>query len=205
MISAMVRHQTGASINDYADATFYKPLGLRTMTYKPLEKFNKNRIIPSEDDRYWRNQKVHGHVHDMGAAMLGGVSGHAGLFSSAEDLAVVMQMLLNLGYYGGTQYLRPETVHKFTTRHPDDLRRGIGFDMLQLDEAKDPNMASEASRRTFGHLGFTGTATWADPDENLVFVFLSNRTYPSMKNYKLGNENYRPKIHSVLYRALMDK
>lgn len=205
IVNAMVRHQTGVSVDEYANTTFYEPLGLRTMTYNPLEKFSRNRIVPTEDDRYWRNQKVHGHVHDMGAAMLGGVSGHAGLFSNAEDLAVVMQMLLNMGYYGGKQYLRPETVHKFTTRHPDDLRRGIGFDMLQLDQEKEPNMASEASQRTFGHLGFTGTAAWADPDENLVFIFLSNRTYPTMRNNRLGGENYRPRIHSVVYRALMDE
>ncbi len=202
MVSSMVRHQTGLSINDYANETFYKPMGLRTMTYKPLEKHSKNRIVPTEEDRYWRNQKVHGHVHDMGAAMLGGVSGHAGLFSNAEDLAAVMQMLLNMGYYGGTQYLNPATVRKFTTRHPDDLRRGIGFDMLQLDKNKDPNMATEASTRTFGHLGFTGTATWVDPEHNIVYVFLSNRTYPSYKNNKLGRINYRPKVHSVIYRAL---
>ncbi|MEM9990160.1 MAG: glycoside hydrolase family 3 N-terminal domain-containing protein [Bacteroidota bacterium] len=205
MISAMVRHQTGTSLDEYAAENFYQPLGLRTMTYNPREKFNKNRIVPTEEDRYWRNQKVHGYVHDMGAAMLGGVSGHAGLFSNAEDLAVLMQMYLNLGYYGGTQFLRPETVHKFTTRHPDELRRGIGFDMLQLDPDKEPNMSTLASRRTFGHLGFTGTAAWADPDENLVFIFLSNRTYPSYKNNRLGNENYRPKIHSVVYRALTEE
>lgn len=202
LIDRIVRNQTGKSIAEYAKETFYEPLGLETMTYNPLQKFDKDRIVPTEEDRYWRNQTIQGDVHDMGAAMLDGVSGHAGLFSDAKDLAVVMQMLVNMGYYGGKQYLNPSTVHTFTTRHSNDTRRGIGFDMLELNKEKTMNLSDQASEKTYGHLGFTGTATWVDPDNNVVFVFLSNRTYPSMQNNKLAKMDFRPRIQSVIYDAL---
>ncbi|MEO1714329.1 MAG: serine hydrolase, partial [Bacteroidota bacterium] len=161
-----------------------------------------SKIPPTERDRYFRYQTVQGHVHDMGAAMLGGVSGHAGLFSNAQDLAALMQMLLNKGYYGGERFLEEETVEQFTKRCPDCLRRGIGFDMKQLDPDIVLNMSSLASDRTFGHLGFTGTCVWVDPDEELIYIFLSNRTYPSMKNNKLGKLNTRPLIHRAIYEAI---
>ncbi len=202
MVAEMIKQQTKKSIDEYVQETFYQPLGLTTMTYNPLGKFDKSVIVPTEEDRYWRDQKIHGYVHDMGAAMLDGVSGHAGLFANAQDVAVIMQMLLNMGYYGGQQYLNPATVQLFTTRHPDETRRGIGFDMLELSPDKDPNLSTKASDRTFGHLGFTGTATWADPEHNLIFVLLTNRTYPSMKNYKFNTLDYRPRIQTIVYNAL---
>ena len=118
----------------------------------------------------------------MGAAMLGGVSGHAGLFSNSLELAVLAQMLLNNGYYGGRQYLKPKTIDLFTKRHWRSTRRGIGFDMKELDPDKNQNISEKASRNTFGHLGFTGTAVFADPDHDIIYVFLSNRTYPTMRN-----------------------
>jgi len=139
----------------------------------------------------------------MGAAMLGGVSGHAGLFSNSMDLAILMQMLLNNGYYGGRQYLQPRTIDYFTKRHWRSSRRGIGFDMKELNPDKSQNMSEYASRSTFGHLGFTGTAVFGDPDHNIVYVFLSNRTYPTMSNNKLGKSNYRPKIQSIIYNAML--
>ena len=203
MLSRMVKDVSGLSLDQFALKKFYAPLGLVTATYKPLERFSKAAIVPSEKDKYWRQQVVHGHVHDMGAAMLGGVSGHAGLFGTASDLAVIMQMLLNGGTYGGVQYLKPETVRKFTTRHPHCTRRGIGFDMKELDASKSQNMGSMASNNTFGHLGFTGTVTWADPDHDLIYVFLSNRTYPSMHNYKLNKEDFRPKIQNAIYESMI--
>lgn len=205
MINKIIKNQTGKYLDEYAAETFYQPLGLQTMTYKPLEKFEKEKVVPTEEDRYWRNQKIHGHVHDMGAAMLDGVSGHAGLFGNARDLAVVMQMLLNKGYYGGNQFITPQTVNTFTTRHTSETRRGIGFDMLELSPDREPNLSTLASEQTFGHLGFTGTATWADPEHNLVFVFLSNRTYPSMRNNKLGRYDFRPRLQSVVYNALEEE
>ena len=203
MLSKMVKDVSGMPLDQYALKNFYSPLGLVTATYKPLERFSKAAIVPTEDDKYWRQQVVHGHVHDMGAAMLGGVSGHAGLFGTASDLAVIMQLLLNGGTYNGVQYLKPETVRKFTTRHPHCTRRGIGFDMKELDASKSQNMGSMASNNTFGHLGFTGTVTWADPDHDLIYVFLSNRTYPSMHNYKLNKEDFRPKIQNAIYESMI--
>lgn len=204
-IGRMIEEQTSMPIQDYVQQTFYQPLGLQTATYNPLEKFPKSRIVPTEEDAYWRRQRIHGYVHDMGAAMLDGVSGHAGLFADAEDLAVIMQLLLNGGHYGGKQYLKSETINEFTTRHPKETRRGIGFDMKQLDDKKAMNMSPLASAKTFGHPGFTGTFTFADPEHNIVYVFLSNRTYPSMDNKKLYQLETREKIQSVIYQAIQEK
>ncbi len=204
LAAAIVQELSGKRIDEYVQETFYKPLGLTTATYNPLDKFSKKRIVPTEEDRYWRQQKVHGYVHDMGAAMLGGVSGHAGLFANANDIAIIMQMLLNEGYYGGKQYFSPETVKLFTQRHEYSTRRGIGFDMFELNPNRNPNLSKKASRNTFGHLGFTGTCTWADPDNNLIYVFLSNRTYPTMKNRKLYTGDFRPRIQDLIYEALVE-
>jgi len=197
LAAAIVQELSGKRIDEYVQETFYQPLGLTTATYNPLDKFAKNRIVPTEEDKYWRQQKVHGYVHDMGAAMLGGVSGHAGLFANANDIAVIMQLLLNEGYYGGKQYFSPETVKLFTQRHQYSTRRGIGFDMFELNPNRNPNLSKKASRNTFGHLGFTGTCTWADPDNNLIYVFLSNRTYPT-------TGDFRPRIQDLIYEALVD-
>lgn len=202
LIADMVNRVSGKPIDQYVQKEFYKPLGLSTATYNPLNSVNKNRIPPTEKDKYFRGRTVHGYVHDMGAAMLGGVSGHAGLFANANDVAIIMQLLLNKGFYGGKQYFRPETVNLFTTRYPSETRRGIGFDMKETNPDRSQNMSAEASNSTFGHLGFTGICTWADPVNNIVYVFLSNRTYPSMFNNKLGKEDIRPRIQSVIYEAM---
>lgn len=202
MLAQLVERRAGISINRFAEEYFYQPMGLEHTTYRPLDRFTADRIPPTEEDNYFRGRRVQGHVHDMGAAMLDGVSGHAGLFSNARELATLMQMLLQDGYYGGHQYLDPETIRQFTQRHPRSTRRGIGFDMLELDEKHSPNLATEASENTFGHLGFTGTAVWADPDHDLVYVFLSNRTYPSMNNNKLHKMDIRPRVQSLIYRAM---
>ncbi|MDF1864951.1 MAG: glycoside hydrolase family 3 N-terminal domain-containing protein [Saprospiraceae bacterium] len=189
-------------VNEFAHECFYSPLCLQTTCYKPLEKFSKSNIVPSEEDRYFRRQKLHGHVHDMAAAMMGGVAGHAGLFSNSNDLAIIFQMLLNKGYYGGEQFIESQTVEQFTKRCSECTRRGIGFDMKELNPNKSQNMCPEASENTFGHLGFTGTVVWADPDHELIYIFLSNRTYPSMNNYKLNKMDLRPRIQSAIYNAL---
>ena len=203
LVADMVKAVSGMPLDLYAKTRIYEPLGLQTMGFNPVEKFTLSRIPPTEKDDYFRAQKVHGYVHDMGAAMWGGVSGHAGLFSNANDIAILFQMLLNNGYYGGLQYFNPETVFKFTTRCKDCTRRALGFDMYQLDETKTENFSPLASKSTFGHLGFTGIATWADPENNIIYIFLSNRTYPSMFNYKLGREDFRPKMQSVIYEAMI--
>ena len=200
-----IQNLVGEPLNTYADKSFYCPLGLSKTGYLPLQKHDKSCIAPSELDNYFRKQKVQGHVHDMGAAMLGGVAGHAGLFSNAKELAVIYQMLLNGGTYGGKQYIDPETIKLFTTRYHESSRRGLGFDMKELKSNKSQNMSEMASDSTFGHLGFTGIAAFADPEENLVYVFVSNRTYPDMNNYKFGKGEYRPRVQSQLYKAMGKK
>ncbi len=197
-----VSNTSGMALDQFADRQFYRPLGLATTTFNPWQKGLTLRCAPTEEDRYFRQQRLQGYVHDMGAAMLGGVSGHAGLFSSANDLAKIFQMLLNRGSYGGKNYLLPETVKMFTTRFPRSTRRGIGFDMKELSPKESPNMSALAGPNTFGHLGFTGTCVWADPDKNLIFIFLSNRTYPTMENNKLISGDYRPRMQSIVYKAI---
>ncbi len=201
--SEVIKRQSGMPIEEYASRTFYQPLGLSTMTYRPYEKFPLERIPPTEEDNYYRDRRIQGYVHDMGAAMLNQATGHAGLFSDAEDLAVLMQMLLNKGNYGGVQFLRPETINYYTTRCEGCTRRGIGFDMFQKNTSYENNLSKLASEVTYGHLGFTGTAVWADPAEELVYVFLSNRTYPTMKNNKLGKLNTRVKVQDAVYEAII--
>jgi beta-N-acetylhexosaminidase len=205
LLAALVKEKTGKRIDAFVHERFYGPLGLDRLGFNPLEKFGKSEIPPTERDNYFRQQVVQGYVHDMGASMLGGVSGHAGLFGAASDLSVIMQMLLNGGRYNGKQYLSANTIRTFTQRCSTCSRRGLGFDMKQLDESITLNMAESASTYTFGHLGFTGIACWADPKENLIYIFLSNRTYPSMKNNKLGRLNYRPRIQEAVYQALVEK
>ncbi|NNE14829.1 MAG: serine hydrolase [Saprospiraceae bacterium] len=200
----LIEEVTQMPLEKYVEETFYRPMGLQSTLYNPLDKIDANRILPSEDDEYFRDRVVHGYVHDMGAAMLGGVSGHAGLFSSARDLAELLQMLLNGGSYAGKNYLKPSTVNKFARRYYKSTRRGLGFDMKELDEDKKLNMAEEASSNAFGHLGFTGISVFADPKHDLIYVFLSNRTFPSMKNYKFAKNSYRSRIQSVFYRAMIN-
>lgn len=202
MVSDLIHFKTGAPIDRYAKEHFYDKLGLSTMGYKPWTQHSMTRVVPTEEDKYFRRQRVHGYVHDMGAAMLGGVSGHAGLFSNTNDLAILMQMILNGGSYGGERFFSKSTADLFTSRHPDCTRRGIGFDMKELDQERSQNVCREASPSTFGHLGFTGTCTWVDPEHNLIYIFLSNRTYPSMHNYKLSKDDYRPRIQSIIYEAI---
>ena len=192
---------SGQWVNEYADQNFYQPLGL-SATYNPWKRGWTDRCVPTEEDSYYRHQRLQGYVHDMAAAMLGGVSGHAGLFATSNDLARIFQMLLNHGQYGGRQYLQPATVKKFTTRYPTSSRRGIGFDMRESDAKQPMNMSPLAGPRTFGHLGFTGNCVWADPDKNLIFIFLCNRTYPTMENNKFIDGDYRPRIQGLVYRAL---
>ncbi len=201
LTSRAIRNVSGQGVNEYANQNFYQPLGL-SATFNPWQRGWTQRCVPTEEDTYYRHQRLQGYVHDMGAAMLGGVSGHAGLFGSANDLAKIFQMLLNNGQYGGKQYLQPKTVQRFTTRYPGSSRRGIGFDMRESDPKQTMNMSALAGPRTFGHLGFTGIAVWADPDKNLLFIFLSNRTYPTMENNKLIDGDYRPRLQGIVYRAL---
>lgn len=202
LLAELVEDVSGENLADYVQRHFYRPLGLHELTYQPLKQFPRDQVVPTEEDHYFRGQRIQGYVHDMGAAMLGGVSGHAGLFGSAHDLAVLMQLLLQDGAYGDRRYLDQRTVRAFTHRYQTDTRRGLGFDMKQLNEDRSLNMADAASARTFGHQGFTGTCVWVDPKEDLIFVFLSNRTYPSMRNYRLNKLDIRERVHAAVYDAI---
>lgn len=203
MLGRTVGRVSGIPLEEYVQKHFYHPLGLQTTTYKPWMKYSLEKIVPSERDQYWRQQKVQAYVHDMGAAMLGGVSGHAGLFADANDMAILLEMIRRGGHYGGQRYLKEQVIHDFTRRFPGETRRGTGFDMVELDQHKAPNLSHYASTDTFGHLGFTGTAVWVDPANNLTFIFLSNRTYPSMYNRKLSTMNIRPRVQDIAYRAMI--
>ncbi len=200
-LKEMVEKHYEMPIDQYNIKTFYAPLGLKTLGFQPLRRFTANRIVPTENDTIFRKQLLDGYVHDPGAAMLGGVGGHAGLFSNATDVAIIMQMLLNKGSYGGVQYLKPETVNLFTAKYNDNSRRGLGFDKPDMNSKNSPTCKS-ASATTFGHTGFTGTATWVDPESGLVYVFLSNRINPSVDNKKLVEMNIRTDIQEVIYGAM---
>jgi CubicO group peptidase (beta-lactamase class C family) len=187
-------------INEFLEQNFYNPLGLTTMTYRPLSKFTSDQIAPTEDDKLFRKTLVRGCVHDPGAAMFGGVAGHAGLFSNALDLAVLMQMNLQNGYYGGQKYLLPSTIAEFTKRQFDKNRRGLGWDKPELTGSGPTS--DFASPSTYGHTGFTGTAVWVDPEQNLVYIFLSNRVYPEAGNNRLIKNSIRTRVMDVIYRSI---
>ena len=193
-----------SSLDDLVQEQFYKPLGANRMTYLPLNKFDKSSIVPSENDTYYRNQLLHGYVHDMGAAMLGGVGGHAGLFANANDVAKMMQLYLQKGYYGGKQYFKKETFDKFNKRYYSDkkVRRGLGFDKPQLDPEIKATCGC-VSDESFGHSGFTGAYTWADPKSEILYVFLSNRVFPTMENTGLVDEDIRTKIQQIIQDSIL--
>ncbi len=180
----------------------YKSLGANYTTYLPLNKFSKENIPPTEQDNVFRNQKVQGYVHDQGAAMLGGVSGHAGLFSNSNDVAKIMQMYLWKGFYGGKRYFNPDVFDEFNKCYYCDknVRRGVGFDKPQLGTS-GPTCGC-VSMTSFGHSGFTGTLAWADPEQEIVYVFLSNRTFPDAENRKLIQSDLRSKIQAAIYEAI---
>ncbi len=192
------------SLSEITQDRFYKSLGANYTTYNPREKFSLKDIVPTEVDNYYRYKKVHGYVHDMGAAMQGGVGGHAGVFSNANDVAKIMQMYLQKGFYGGKRYLKNETVDSFNTCYycESDNRRGIGFDKPQLGE-EGPTCGC-LSMTSFGHSGFTGTYAWADPEEEIVYVFLANRTYPEAGKNLLLRENIRTEIQRLIYEAIIE-
>jgi len=181
----------------------YEPLGAYALDYLPLRKFPESLIAPTENDLLFRKKLLTGYVHDQGAAMHGGIAGHAGLFGTASDLAKLGQMLLQKGKYGGHQYYRPETVELFTARQYEPSRRGLGWDKPTPSEWNGPTTLF-ASGKTFGHTGFTGTCIWVDPEFNLVFIYLSNRVHPDMTNNKLISANIRPRIQEIIYKAIFD-
>jgi beta-glucosidase-like glycosyl hydrolase/CubicO group peptidase (beta-lactamase class C family) len=194
-------HKTFDKLND---SLFYKPLGASTLMYNPLKKFNKNVIVPTENDTYFRHQLLQGYVHDMGAAMLDGVNGNAGLFGNSIDIAKMMQMYLQKGYYGGKRYLKTKTLKKFNTAYfkEEEVRRGLGFDKPQINKEEQATCDC-VSAKSFGHSGFTGTYAWADPESGIVYIFLSNRVYPTMANNGLTKEDIRTKVQQLIQNAIV--
>ena len=203
LLQLIVERITGMPLDAYVSKNFYDPMGLTSIGFQPLQRRGALQVMPTEQEAIFRKQLIRGYVHDPGSAMFGGVSGHAGLFSDAYDVAAIMQMLLQKGNYNGTQYLQAATVKLFTEYQSDISRRGFGFDKPEKDKAANsvPYPAALASPKTFGHTGFTGTAAWADPEKNLVFVFLSNRVNGDTKNL-LGTLNVRAKLLDEAYRIL---
>lgn len=200
-IKKIIEQQAGEKMEDFTRTKIYKPMGLQYMCYKPLNYFPLSKITPTEDDKIFRKQLIHGHVHDPGAAMIGGVGGHAGLFSNAGDMASLMQMFLNKGSYGGVQYIQPDVIAEYTKRQYSNNRRGAGFDKPTIDGRGGPS-DNRASGQSFGHSGFTGTLAWADPVNEINYVFLSNRVYPDAENWLLVKMSTRTEIQRVIYEAV---
>ena len=202
-IMKLIEKQSKHNLDHFLRTQLYEPIGLRSMGFNPLTCYNAGTIAPTENDTKFRKQLVKGYVHDPGAAMLGGVCGHAGLFANATDLASLMQMFLNKGFMGNVQYLKPEVVDMYTTNPFSYNHRGIGFDKPKLEGGG--TCTKLASKRSFGHSGFTGTLAWADPENQLNFVFLSNRVCPDQENRKIIDMHIRTDIQRVLYEALAER
>ena len=177
-------------------------IGANNTTYLPLNFFSESRLVPSEVDNYFRQDTLKGYVHDMGAAMQGGIGGHAGLFSNSNDISKIMQMFIQSGNYGSKIFFSKSTIDYFNQCYycKEGNRRGLGFDKPQIDDSSPTCGCVPMS--SFGHSGFTGTYAWADPDNQIVYVFLSNRTYPSMNNNKLSKNNIRTEIQRIIYNSL---
>jgi beta-N-acetylhexosaminidase len=203
-LKKIIEKQYEMLLSDFVSQTFYSPLGLSTMGYQPRLRFPHARCAPTENDVKWRGQQLQGDVHDQGAAMLGGIGGHAGIFSNANDVGVMMQLFLNYGTYGGHRYFDSSTVAQFTGYQylQNGNRRGVGFDKPETDPKK-PNPACDSiSCNSYGHQGFTGTQAWADPETGLVYVFLSNRVYPDAEHNKLAQLGIRTQVMQVLVEGV---
>ena len=205
LMQAVVERVVNQPLEDFMDQNFYGPLGLSTMTFNPAMKMPIDNIAPTENDLTFRKRQVQGYVHDPGAAMFGGVAGHAGLFGTANDLAVMMQMMLNKGFYGDVNLISPKTIEEFTKNQSRQSRRGWGWDKPNTQVGSGGSAGDLAPKSTFGHTGFTGTCVWADPKNNLIYVFLSNRVYPDANNTKLLKEGIRTDIHDIIYEAMGKK
>ncbi|MFL1012620.1 glycoside hydrolase family 3 N-terminal domain-containing protein [Flavisericum labens] len=204
ILKKFIEYHYDRTLEQLAQSHFYEPLGANYTMYNPYHKISDKKIVPTEVDDYYRHQEVHGYVHDMGAAMQDGIGGHAGVFSNANDVAKIMQMYLQKGFYGGKRFLKPETIEKFNKCYfcHKNNRRGIGFDKPQLGD-KGPTCGC-ISMTSFGHSGFTGTYAWADPEEEIVYVFLANRTYPTAGKNLLLRKNIRTEIQRLIYEAIVE-
>ena len=202
LMKVLLERILGESLQEFVYKHYYEPMGLRRICYNPLQRFEKDEIVPTAEDKTWRRQVLQGDVHDPTVAFLGGVGGPAGIFSSSSDLATIMQMLLNGGSYGGKQYFKPETVAQFICRQPGSMR-GLGFDkQWPTPNCEKGYCCYSADPETFGHFGFTGTCAWADPRNQVVYVFLSNRVYPDDRNGKINTYRVRQGVQQLIYDAL---
>ncbi|GMT44484.1 MAG: beta-N-acetylglucosaminidase [bacterium] len=205
----IVKNLTGEDFEAFLKKNFYHPLGAYTLTFNPYRHFPLQDIVPTEIDTFFRKVHIHGYVHDEGAAMMGGISGNAGLFGTANDLAKMAQMYLQMGFFGGKQFISDTTMEQFTRyQYPENgNRRGLGFDKPLLGNDTLPENkaypAKSSSPSSFGHSGYTGTFFWVDPKENLLYIFLSNRVYPTRLNHKIYQLNIRTSIQQVLYDAIL--
>ena len=202
LLGRLIERVTGEPLDAYVYNEFYFPMGLESVMFNPWQWINRDHILPTEDDTLFRKQLLDGYVHDMAAAMLGGVAGHAGLFSNADDLASLFQMLLNGGTWQGRRYLDESTINDFTRwqRYPGN-NRGLGFHKPDRDFDGGPT-SNNVSLETFGHTGFTGTSVWADPVANLIYIFLSNRCYPDAYNPNLVRQGIRTDLQTEIYETL---
>ena len=202
IMQKIVETVSGKRLNEYVNEYFYRPMGLTRIGFKPLNRFKRDKIAPTENDTTFRKQVVQGYVHDPGSAMYGGVAGHAGVFSNAFDLAAIFQMLLNDGTYNGKRFLDTTTIQLFTSRQSKISRRGFGFDKPEPDVNKASPCYDQVPLSTFGHTGFTGTCVWSDPDNQLTYIFLSNRVYPNAENALLVKMGIRTDLQEVIYKGL---
>lgn len=204
LLKEAVENISGMPMDEFLEENFYKPMGLVHTMYNPLKRYSKDEIIPTVKEDFLRKGPVHGYVHDEAAAMLGGVSGNAGLFSTAKEVATIYQMLLDKGVMGDRRYLTRATCELFLTMKSKNSRRGLGFDKPDKEKPENGYCAPETPVSVFGHTGFTGTCAWADPDNDLVFVFLCNRIYPNPCDRKnLMKLKIRPAIQQAIYQAIM--
>ncbi len=200
VMKEVAEHVTAEPMQNYIQKFLYKPIGMKTAGYNPRERFEKQRMVPTENDTSFRKVLLQGFVHDQGAAMAAGVAGHAGVFASANDLAIYAQLLLNRGTYGGVQYFKPETVDMFTSKQSATSRRGLGFDRKDPDPKKEyPSLL--AGESVYGHTGYTGTCIWIDPQNQLTYIFLSNRVHPQVTT-KLFDMNIRSRIQDAIYETI---
>ncbi len=205
----IIANLTGEDYETYLKKHIYRPLGAYDLTFNPYREYPFERIPPTENDTFFRKKQIHGYVHDEGAAMMGGVSGNAGLFATANDLAKLLQMYLQMGYYGGREIIKKSTLEEFSKcQFPDNNnRRGLGFDKPLLNNATLSTDAAypakSASPSSFGHSGYTGTFVWVDPENDIIYVFFSNRVYPTRENNKISQMNIRSKVLEAVYNSIL--
>ncbi len=199
LLQFVVEAITGVGLDEYVSREFYEPMGLQHLAFRPREQHPVRQLVPTITDKWIGRGALRGYVHDEGAALLGGVAGHAGLFGNANDLGRLFQLLNDRGRYGERQLLSPETVQVFTGRSPYNYR-ALAFD--RLAGGYQSVIDAGASQATIGHTGFSGTCVWADPENDLVFVLLTNRIHPDPSNVKLLKYGTRSRMHRDLYRAL---